>query len=185
MDGQIDLYDANAALNSDSWMHITLPNTPGNFNLIVVCKATRQADDNSDDDALNFIFQMANAGSIREYGVCMEYKSVAPTKWAIRWQNNAYQGVVTLVNYTMTPGQEYELAMVMTSEKIIYMINGIPIGYQLVGNKGTCPMSATQRQLWFASNKALLFGARHAANRICHWRIRSIRVSHLVGISSM
>jgi len=182
LDGRINLYEASAGANSID-VYYDIPNTMGQFYGIANMKFIIMGDDTS-TNAFAFAGQLS-AYSVVTGGLCVNFNNVVSLA-DIRWINSSYTGsMVSGISAVINRGTEYTLSLIISPDKTIALLNNVKLGEIPISNKGTCPMNATQLKDHFAQTKKIHLYAGHAAGQISHVRVRDIRVSRLVGISSM
>jgi len=176
-DGQLDLFDNINAANQTSECYVAIPNTIGGMWAILHCKFTMQTDDTS-TDGVRFIGQISSSTTAQR-GLVFQVNPVASN---IRWYANTGAGPNANMTFVPVAGQEYVLDLVVSSSEVIIMVNNERFGSFPTG-MGNLPL--TPLVSWNSSNKIIYFYARHDAGEVSHFRCRDVRVSRLVGVSSL
>jgi hypothetical protein len=180
-DGQMNLYDATPG-GGAAQAYITLPNSAGEFRATVSCKFTRQSDDNSASVAFASHLCPVTTSVVNGMGW---YTSNAASFLA--WRNMNYGGSLNGFTVPFAPqvSVEYQFDIIMTDKMILLLINNILMASISVSTIGSAPLSSTPASDFRTANKVFILYTAHGAGLISHYRVREIRVSRLVGVSSM
>jgi len=180
-DGSIRLYDNGAGVGS-SLAQYPMANTKGEFLGIIHFKITRKADDTSLDPYA--LYAGLSADAVGNSGIIFWRNGAANVLGA--WNNALPAGSTTLIIVgTLTAEQEYVVDTVITSEQVIFIVDGIRRGAISRSTRGTAPLPTNQNQVWRAGSKMVILYAGHAAGQVSHYRVRDIKVGRLAGIGSV